>query len=539
MLLLLQALATLALLGSLAVGRTVLEDANFWTRKGLQDLKNSLVRERIDGKAKNIIIFIGDGLGVTTHTMARIYKGQKKGETGEEQELLWETFPYTGLIKTYNTDYQVPDSAGTATAILTGVKTRMGMLGLDQRARFNVCDPDAVKAGTIDSVMDWAVERGKEVGVVTTARITHATPGAMYAHIPMRDWESDADIPAEHRKGCEDIASQLVKVVLSGKLKVAFGGGIERFRTADKKGKRNDSDLVDYMESKGVRVLKNTADLQQWDYADKTVGLFGTDHLQWEPQRDQSSTGQPSLEEMTRQAITRLSKNKEGFVLLVEGGRIDMAHHYNLARHAMEETLSMEAALAAALAMVNIKETLVIVTADHSHAVTMSGYPVRGNSILGTVYDSVTKYVMTDPNNNQSQPYQTVSYANGPGFKHHFDPETHFWRNLSLEKDLMDYNYTQPAMFHLDYETHGGEDVTVYARGPQAHLFSGVHEQNYIGVVMGYAGCLADQFGCPPAAERGGRAPSSAATTVGPSSVAAATTQTMLLLASLALTSRL
>merc|ERR1719167_310483 len=124
--------------------------------------------------------------------MSRIYKGQKKGELGEEESLTWEDFPYTGLYKTYNTDKQVPDSAGTATALFTGVKTKFGMLGLDQRAESKKCDPPLIKAATVSSVANWASAQGKEVGLVTTARITHAPPGAMYSHTSSsRDWESD------------------------------------------------------------------------------------------------------------------------------------------------------------------------------------------------------------------------------------------------------------------------------------------------------------------------------------------------------------
>merc|ERR1719187_2196747 len=113
--------------------------------------------------------------------MARIYKGQKQGETGEEASLVWDDFPFTGVMKTYNTDQQVPDSAGTATAMFSGVKTRQGMLGLDGTAAYNVCAPASIQAATVTSLADWASATGKEVGVVSTARITHATPGAIYS----------------------------------------------------------------------------------------------------------------------------------------------------------------------------------------------------------------------------------------------------------------------------------------------------------------------------------------------------------------------
>merc|ERR1719304_110635 len=118
-------------------------------------------------RAQNVIVFIGDGMGIQTHTMARIFKGQNKGQQGEESVLAWEDFPWSGIIKTYNTDKQVPD---------------------------------------------WASNVHKRVGVVSTARITHATPGAVYSHTANRDWESDSSSPG----GCGDIASQLVENLKSG-----------------------------------------------------------------------------------------------------------------------------------------------------------------------------------------------------------------------------------------------------------------------------------------------------------------------------------
>ena len=96
-------------------------DKNYWRNYGAEDLKSRLAIKPNEKMAKNVIIFIGDGMGVNTHTAARIYKGQKNGGLGEEAILAWENFPYTGQSKTYNTDRQVPDSAGTATAMFSGV----------------------------------------------------------------------------------------------------------------------------------------------------------------------------------------------------------------------------------------------------------------------------------------------------------------------------------------------------------------------------------------------------------------------------------
>lgn len=140
--------------------------------------------------AKNVIIFIGDGLGIAPTVAARIYKGQQEGSPngGEEAELLWETFPYAAFSKTYNVDHQVPDSAGTATAIFSGVKTRMAVLGIDNQVAYNTCDASGIEKRKLKSMLHKAVDDNKATGIVTTTRLTHATPGALYAHIQNREW---------------------------------------------------------------------------------------------------------------------------------------------------------------------------------------------------------------------------------------------------------------------------------------------------------------------------------------------------------------
>jgi len=330
-------------------------------------------------------------------------------------------------------------------------------------------------------------------------RITHATPGALYAHTTDRNWEADINIP-EDKKQCKDIASQLVTQLLEGNLGVAMGGGLRNFRTKKNGGLREDQDLVDYLKSKNIKVATNTGELKEWDYKPPLVGLFGMAHMDYEAKRNKTYQGQPSLEEMTRQALTKLKMSKEGFFLLVEAGRIDHGHHDNKAKMALEETVMLDKTVAAVLDLVDVKDTLLMVTADHSHAVTMSGYPVRGNNILGVVKpNEYTKEYVVTTLDNKKQPYQTISYANGPGFWEHFDNNTNFWRNIS-EMQIYDNDYRQPAMFDLPDETHGGEDVAVYARGPQAHHVTGLHEQGYLAVLLGYAGCLNNRkFGCPTA----------------------------------------
>lgn len=125
--------------------------------------------------AKNVIIFIGDGMGVSTVTASRIFHGQKEGKSGEETSLEFDEFPNVGLAKTYNVNKQVPDSAGTATALFTGVKTNYGVIGMDIiEAKLN---HTSAKDPKLSTIMDWAIHAQKRTGFVTTTRVTHATPG--------------------------------------------------------------------------------------------------------------------------------------------------------------------------------------------------------------------------------------------------------------------------------------------------------------------------------------------------------------------------
>ncbi|XP_014677892.1 PREDICTED: alkaline phosphatase, tissue-nonspecific isozyme-like [Priapulus caudatus] len=176
------------------------------------------------GVAKNAILFIGDGMGVSTQFAARVMKGQRDGQSGEEAFLDWETWQHCGFAKTYNTDYQVPDSAGTATAYLCGVKAKQGTVGLDDTVvKRGDCGSSAL--AEVSSIAAWAQAEGKSTGLVTTSRVTHASPAALFAHAAERNWEAGADIKGE----CRDIALQLIEDDPGKQLNVILGGGREKF----------------------------------------------------------------------------------------------------------------------------------------------------------------------------------------------------------------------------------------------------------------------------------------------------------------------
>ncbi|WP_375205877.1 alkaline phosphatase [Hyphococcus sp.] len=441
-------------------------------------------------KAKNVILFVADGMDPTTVAAARIYDGQSRGEEGEENLLSFERFPHLAMSKTYTTDTQVPDSAGTMTAMTTGYKTRSGMISVKKESPRGDCE--ASLAAHAPTFIEIAEQAGLATGVISTARLTHATPAATYAHVPDRDWESDAALPeGAYEAGCRDIASQLIDFPYGDGVDFAMGGGRTNFLPVDaqdpedqeRKGWRKDGrNLTAEWVAKSDKhtFVWNKAQFDAIDPAadPRVLGLFEGSHLEYEADRENDAGGEPSLEEMTRKAIDVLSRNDEGFVLMVEAGRVDHAHHGGNAARALMDAQEYAQAVAAAYEMTDPQDTLIIVTADHGHTLTFAGYPAKGNNILGLV-----KYAGEMTMAEDGKPYPTLGYANGPGSVYH-EGVDHAERPIGDEATVSGVDYQQPSLVPTGSETHGGQDVTIYASGPDAWLFSGVVEQNYIFHVM-------------------------------------------------------
>ena len=462
------------------------EDAYFTSAAAAVDTRAG---EAFVPKAKNIIIFIGDGMGVSTITAARIYAGQTKGVDGESYRLAMETLPHTALSKTYSHDTQVADSAATATAIMSGMKTSSGVLGISADAGVGNC-ARAVGKGS-DTIFELAEAAGMATGIISTARITHATPAATYAESASRDWEDDTAFGDAADPSCPDIAKQLVSWPAGDGFEVILGGGRGAFlpatetdpETGNPAGRRNDgANLIEEWTAKSadnVYVYDQAGfDAAPFDSDAKIMGLFEPSHMQYDIDRPDDVGGEPSIADMTRAAITRLSRGPDGFTLLVEGGRIDHAHHGVNAARAVSDASAFDDAVAAALEMTSAEDTLIIVTADHSHTMTIAGYPRRNNPILGKViYPSGVEAKAGD-----GLPYTTLGYANGetgckPGAE-----DCH--REDLSDVDTTDPDYHQQSLIFSGSETHGGEDVAVFASGPGSELVAGVMEQNEIFHVM-------------------------------------------------------
>ncbi|XP_076061460.1 alkaline phosphatase-like [Oratosquilla oratoria] len=490
------------------------EDRHYWNALGQRQLEDSLNVRRNIGVARNVILFLGDGMSIPTLTAARIYKGQLRNQTGEEGELAWEKFPHVGLAKTYNVDRQVPDSAGTATAYLTGVKTNYKTVGVDATGRHNDCT--SVNAvNQLSSICEWALDAGKRTGFVTTTRVTHATPAASYAKSPNRDWECDSAVDEKNAQLCpdfKDIARQLVEDEPGRNFNVIMGGGLQTFDFNATSLPDDPVEFInggclredgrqlwkDWMEDKSSRgkssaFVTTKSQLEKVDASNTEylLGLFANSHLPFEHNTKRKGLNKPTLALMTRRAIEVLQARTKGYFLMVEGGRIDHAHHDGHAHLALDETVAMDAAVQVALEMTHEEETLIVVTADHAHTMSMSGYPHRGNDILG----------LTGEMADDQLPYTTLMYATGPGFNYTIgydnddngddDHNRTVVRRWDLTTtDVDDWSFNQQAAVFKKSETHGGDDVAIYASGPMSHLFHGLHEQNYIAHVMSYASCV-------------------------------------------------
>jgi alkaline phosphatase len=454
-------------------------DVNEWYSQGQSAVAQRVNTKFNTNKAKNVILFIADGMGVSTITAARIYDGQSRGESGEENSLSFELFPNLALVKTYNTDAQVPDSAGTASAMTTGVKTGIGVISQAADQHNECYGPTKAFPKTIAEIAEI---KGLATGVVSTASITHATPAAVYAHSPSRNWEADSGIPADKRAlGCQDIAQQLVQFSAGDGLDVALGGGKRYFYSTDAGGKREDGrNLVGEWQrkySEGAFVTNADELSQAAKDKGKIFGLFSSKHMAFEA--DRSATQEPSLTEMTSSAIEVLSRNNDGYFLMVESGRVDHAHHATNAYRALTDAQEFSRAVQAAVDVVDLNETLILVTADHSHVFTIAGYPERGNPILGFVArsDSGTREYT---NAADGKPYTTLGYHNGPN-------ATGDERATHTEEDVLDIDYLQETAIKMGSETHGGEDVALFATGPWSHLVNGVVEQNEIFHIIDHA----------------------------------------------------
>lgn len=485
-------LLALAAAGAVSA-QDISQSSSQWFADGQAAIEAALAKQDNTGRALNVILFVADGNGVASNYMNRMWAGQQAGGMGDDYVQPQEAFPELALVKTYNINAQTPDSAPTAGAMNTGVKQRFNVINVGENAVNGKCETEAGNELTLFS--ELMTEAGKSVGAVTTARLTHATPAAVYAKTADRNWEDE--VP----EGCDssrDIATQMIDAMEAGTLDIALGGGARYFVPKGEatpnggQGHRADGkNLLDIAKANGIQYASNKAELAALDLSQPVLGMWTDSHASYEADRPDT---EPSLAEMVETAIKKLSMNEKGFYLEVEAGRVDHANHATNAKRAMIDGKAFADAIAMADAMTDDADTLIIVTADHEHAIAMNGYCGRGTPIDGLCMGVAKEGIETTGEPllaADGKPYTVVGYLNGASSVMVEQADGKFTapegRPEITQEQATDIDYNQQVLIPMSSESHSAVDVALYAKGPWAHLFDGTVEQNYIFHVMNYA----------------------------------------------------
>ena len=362
--------------------------------------------------AENIVLFIGDGMGPTYITAGRTHA---KGVRGE---LTLDTLPYTGIVKTYAADNIVTDSAASATAYATGEKVANRIIsvgGPTKRGEYKA----------IKTIAELAKEKGMAVGLVTTTRITHATPASFYAHVSDRDEE-------------KEIARQL----LHSEVDLALGGGKRFF---------NEEVMV---ENWRFLTVENRRDLWSKGLKSKqpVLGLFHSSHLTYMADRSKEHRQEPRLSDMVKFAIRKLANEDKNFFLMIESGRIDHAGHENKPYHALQELVEFDEAISIALKRLDPANTLVLVTADHeTSGLSINGYPTTKQSL----FVGKEKNKQVRELEREGIKYPVLSFSTGPN-----------------------------SPYKLSYGNHTGTDIYVYGWGKGAEQVRGTMDNTQLFHIM-------------------------------------------------------
>ncbi len=320
-------------------------------------------------KARNVIVFIADGCSNEQYTLVRWYKGAP----------LSFDFCRVGAIKTHIADSVVADSAPAATAFASGARTSDKHIGVGPHERTIStipAPPPSLQYRPLATVLEGAKLLKKSTGIVATSRVTHATPAAYVAHVPDRNREDDI---------MEQLVYQGVDIVL--------GGGKRHLLPAATEGKRADGeDLMKVLYAKGYEVVEDRYAL--WNArSQKIFGVFAASHMAAEIDRSREHRYQPSLREMTEKAIERLSKDPDGFFLMVEGSQVDWACHANDPAHLCSDLLAFDSAVEAGLEFAKREgETLVLIVSDHN----TGGFSI-GNYTTSQSYSGMKVEALLDP----------------------------------------------------------------------------------------------------------------------------------------------
>ncbi|PLV58745.1 alkaline phosphatase [Thermotoga sp. KOL6] len=386
-------------------------------------------------QVKNVIYFIGDGMGLAHAYLTSMIEGRP---------LSFMKTPYVGLVKTHSANSWVTDSAAAGTALASGFKTNNGMINIL---------PDGTIVPTIFEV---AKAYGVKTGIIVTCRVTHATPAAFYAHVKSRGEENE-------------IAKQLIE---SETIDVVMGGGWANFLPKSLGGKRNDElDLIEIAREKGYAYVTTKSDLMQLPAdAEKVLALFAPSHLAPASER---SGDQPMLYEMVEKALEILSKDNEPFFLMVEGSQIDWEAHGNDVYGVWKEVLEFDKAVQVALDFALRRgDTLVVVTADHETGglgLSAGDYMVDVEKIRG--FTKTADWIMANYSTADKESFKEA-------IKEYFGltlSDEDLERISASKKPSAELGKILSEKVNVGWTTtsHSGVPVPVYAFGPGAENFTG------------------------------------------------------------------
>lgn len=460
-------------------------------------------------KAKNIIFLLGDGLSVAHRTAARIMaKGMTEGKANGR--LAMDDLDHMAFIGTSATNSIATDSANTMSAYMTGHKTAINALGVyADRTPSSLDDP---KVETIAEALRRTTK--KSIGVVSTAEIEDATPAAVVAHTRRR-----AD------------KAEIVGMLFDVKPDVILGGGSAYFLAKDVPGskRKDDKDYIKIFKDAGYALATDKDELAKaaGTNTGKILGLFHTGNMDSALDRMQLKKGtvgkfpnQPGLVDMTKTALDSLSKNPEGFFLMVEGASIDKMSHPLDWDRAVFETIEFDKAVAAALEFQKTHpDTLIVSTGDHTHGVALIGTiddtkdVKEGRERVGT-YDRAgfPNYEDKDgdgyPDSVAVSKHLAIFANNGPDHYETFKPKLDGPFEPAVKNDKGEY-VANPAYKDIpgaafvegnlprdeDTGVHAVDDVVLQSTGPGAEGFKGYMEESDVYKV------LADTFAIGVAAK--------------------------------------
>ncbi|WP_235941384.1 alkaline phosphatase [Paenibacillus puerhi] len=386
-------------------------------------------------KAKNVIFFVGDGLSLPVLTAARILsKGNTEGKYNDllETEKMAEV---SGFVNTSGMDSIATDSANSASAYNTGHKTVVNAMGSYPDNTEDTLDDPSVE--TLAEIVKRA--KGMSVGVVSTAEIEDATPAAVVGH-------------TRRRSDYVPIVDQFYKL----QPEVILGGGSATFLPQSVPGskRKDEKDFFQLFEQSGYQVVENATQLKNVSGdTKKLLGLFHTGNMDVYYDRSTKNEAvlkgfndQPTLWDMTEKAIEVLSKNENGFFLMVEGGSIDKQLHPLDWERGVMDAIEMDKAVGVAKRFADKNgETLIVVTGDHAHSMSIGGTYWEGDGKSGK--DAARVY--------EEAKFPSYYDGDGDGFPDTLDVDRKLFVGFGIKPDYyedyrMDPVPTSPAVKNKD-----------------------------------------------------------------------------------------